>query len=356
MRQKRSADGFNIAFLDVMACGLGAIILILMLVKFNATTEVPTEDPQDLRQQLQALEKETSAVENASFALSDKLARESASIAQLKRRIAELEVDQRANQQALAESRAVLAKVEESIAAAAPRQSDDNLVVAGAGEEDYLLGLKVEGQHIGILIDSSASMTDEKLIDVIKRKISNDASKQRGAKWRRTKRVATWLLARLPPTSKVSVVTYNDSATKVGPRGIVSANSTVGMRQLARAIESIVPRNGTNLQLALSEISTLSPQLTHLYIVTDGLPTLGVKSKTLKSLTRCGSLFGSDKTITGECRLSLFAHTLKQTPLSGVQVNVVLLPLEGDPHAPQAYWNWTASTGGLMLSPAASWP
>ena len=48
------------------------------------------------------------------------------------------------------------------------------------GEEDYLLGLKVEGRRIAILIDRSASMTDERLIDIIRRKVRTDAEKRAG--------------------------------------------------------------------------------------------------------------------------------------------------------------------------------
>jgi hypothetical protein len=42
--------------------------------------------------------------------------------------------------------------------------------------------------------------------------------------------------------------------------------------------------------------------------------------------------------------------------LKGVKVNVILLPIEGDPQASPEFWNWTASTGGLLISPAESWP
>ena len=38
---RKATDGFNLAFLDVMACGLGAVILIFILVDFNAFTPMP---------------------------------------------------------------------------------------------------------------------------------------------------------------------------------------------------------------------------------------------------------------------------------------------------------------------------
>lgn len=354
--KRRSADGFNLAFLDVMACGLGAIVLIFMLVKFNAATDVPSDEIERLQAELVTLKNNTAATEKAITETDQNIQSEAASLAEIKQRIQQLTQQQDAAQRALNDKKAVLADVEQSVAAAAPLQADDNVVLQGVGEENYLLGLKVEGKHIGILLDTSASMTDEKLIDIIRRKISNDTQKKSAPKWQRTQRVANWLLARVPQTSYVSVVSFNDTASKVGTLSRVSASNASSMQQLSNSIGQLIPKNGTNLQAALNEIKAVSPNMTHLYVVTDGLPTLGERSKSLSSLASCTSLFGQSKTITGECRLRLFVYSLQQVKLNGVQVNIILLPLEGDPQAPQAYWNWASATGGLMLSPADSWP
>jgi hypothetical protein len=39
-----------------------------------------------------------------------------------------------------------------------------------------------------------------------------------------------------------------------------------------------------------------------------------------------------------------------------VPVNVILLPMEGDPMAPAAYWTLARRTRGSFLSPAKDWP
>ncbi len=356
MFKRRAPDGFNLAFLDVMACGLGAIILILMLVKFNAPTTTPSDALETLQQELNALQDQQTAQQADIDAVNKKIATATTASKQIQQNLQQLKIQQDATQRAVNDKKAILAKVEKSVAAAAPRQAEDPIKLQGAGEENYLLGLKVEGRHIGILIDASASMTNEKLIDIIKSKISSDAKKKSSPKWQRTKRVAKWLLARVPQQSNVTMVSFNKTANQIGPRRVVPATSRLGMKQLAASIDQLIPHNGTNLQGALTEIKKLSPDMTHLYIVTDGLPTLGENAKTISSLARCALFFSKSKTITGECRLSLFVYTVKQANMSGVQVNVILLPLEGDPQAPQAYWEWTASTGGLMISPADSWP
>ena len=356
MLTRRSANGFNLAFLDVMACGLGAIILILMLVKFNAATETPNDELDRLQQELTALQESATDITVAINSVEKDVAIEVDNYQQSQQRLQQRVSQQKNTQQSLAAQQAVLANVEKALAAAAPRQADDNVQLQGAGEENYLLGLKVEGQYIGFLIDTSASMTDETLRDIIRRKISSDAEKKAAPKWQRTQRVTKWLLARVPQSSKISLVSFNDTASSVGSRSLISAKNSLAMQQLVEALEQLVPRNGTNLQTAIALVKKNNPKMTHLYVVTDGLPTLGNRSKNLRTLASCTSLLGQSKTITGECRLGLFAYTLQQANLGSVEVNVILLPLEGDPQAPQAYWDWTASTGGLTLSPAGSWP
>ncbi len=356
MLQRRQEDGFNLAFLDVMACGLGAVILIFMLVKFNAPSDEPVDEVKRLKAELAQLIAQQDNIKTAIATTDEKKQAQQLTLAQIKSRIETLKKLNAQAGGALDDQVAVLAELEKSIAAAAPAKAEDTLAMSGLGEETYLLGLKVEGSHIGILLDHSASMTDEKLVDIIRRKIGTDAEKQAARKWQRTRRVARWLLARVPQTSKVTVVGFSDTAALVGPKSKVSASNKTGMKHLASAIDALVPQEGTNLQTAIKTIAQTDPQMTDLYVITDGLPTMGERSSGLSAFRKCSSFFGKSTTITGECRQLLFFHTVKNAPLNGVKVNVILLPLEGDPFAPDAYWQWSASTGGLMISPARSWP
>ena len=69
-------------------------------------------------------------------------------------------------------------------------------------------------------------------------------------------------------------------------------------------------------------------------------------------------MWGGAGTISGDCRRALFRHTVNATkPPAGLSaVNVVLLPIEGDPEAAVEYWLWTAASGGLLITPADTWP
>lgn len=356
MAEKRKEDGFNLAFLDVMACGLGAVLMILILVKFNAFSSIPTDEIEKLQEELAAVENQRSQSEKSIDTVNQNIAMESSTIDELKQRIEELKVQQDAKKKAMLDKVAVVANLEKSVAAAAPKKANDPIKMKGSGEENYLLGLKVEGKHIGILVDKSASMTEEALVDVIKRKISGQSIRKSGAKWQRATRVAKWLLARLPIDSKVSVVAFNDKAKTLGTRAVYTSKFSQSVKALAKEIDKLVPSNGTNLQAGLNAMTKAMPKMTDLYVITDGLPTIGEASPGLKSFAKCGSFFGKSQTITGECRVRLFNHTLKISAPKGVRINVILLPLEGDPNAAQAYWSWTASTGGLFISPASTWP
>jgi len=77
-------------------------------------------------------------------------------------------------------------------------------------------------------------------------------------------------------------------------------------------------------------------------LLTDGLPTQGDRPAR-----------GSN--IDGQGRMRLFAEALDKLPLS-VPVNVILLPMEGDPMASPSFWRLAQMTGGALLSPPEDWP
>ena len=48
-------------------------------------------------------------------------------------------------------------------------------------------------------------------------------------------------------------------------------------------------------------------------------------------------------------------EALNEMP-AGIPVNVVLLPMEGDPMAPSAFWKLAIASGGSFISPSEDWP
>ncbi len=353
MIKRKQSEGFNLAFLDIMSCGLGAIILVFMLVKHNvADSSIELDNLKNDIQQLEEKKKVAQqTLQNITTQLSENTLEESAAREELKAKksilsqtSADIELTSK-----------TLASLKSDIKTIKVLKKADLIETKPAQEEHYLLGLKVEGTKIAILVDSSASMTNEKLIDIIKTKSGSNKEKQRARKWIRTQKVAQWLLARLPKNSDVIVVAFNEKAISLGSKSWAKASGSSTISTILSDLNKLVPEGATNLQQGLQTINKFSPS--NLYIITDGLPTKGEsRYKSLNPFASCSSLSGKSNIISGECRVKLFKQTIKESAKSNVQVNVILLPLEGDPDAANQYWSWTAATGGLLLSPAGNWP
>lgn len=354
-KQTREISGFSLSFLDVMACGLGAVVLLLTLAQKqvfgpNAEEQRLTTEHEELQSRAAEVEKEIARLVKQGQLVRDEIKDTSGALAKLENQAAKLSdaVDKQH------QNKASLIEGIKQIKVSNPE--DVIKTPDAAGEENYLIGLRVKGARVGILVDTSASMTDERLIDIIRRKNSSDADRKNGPKWRRTIRTVRWLLARLPRSSQVSVVAYDEKARRLGKADWTSATDEQGLTSILSALEGMIPEGGTSLQEGLQKMRALSP--TNLYVITDGLPTKGDTGwGRLSAFSKCGSLLGSSSKVSGECRAMIFEQTVKSNGLgSSCPVNVILLPIEGDPEAPAYYWTWTASTRGLFIAPAQDWP
>ncbi|MBO6948494.1 MAG: hypothetical protein JJ855_11010 [Rhodospirillales bacterium] len=353
MRRHRKTEGFNLAFLDIMSCGLGAIILVFMLVKHNVDnsvleTELLTADLERLLAQQEELRSKIETTENQKVAIEKQIASVSSDIDKVRSTLEELK-------RQAAQEQSKKSELEEQIKKTEIPKTPDVVEIPKEGEQEYLIGLRVEGPKIGILVDSSSSMTDQRLIDVIRRKNGSDAHKKAGPKWQRTRDIVKWLLARVPSNSLVAVVAFNRVASPLGAGSWVSGSDTRGIDTIVTQLDQVVPNGATNLQAGLEEMKKIGAS--NVYLVTDGLPTLGDSSyKSLNPFAACSALWGASSTISGECRLKLFWHTVTNAKLGGSIVNTILLPIEGDPDAADQFWRWTSATKGLLISPAAGWP
>ena len=360
MPAKRRELGSLMAFLDVMACGLGAAILLFLIVKHHTEAAVEpdagergaaaTETLAALREEARVLAERIAQAQRESEARRAQEALEAANGASgedaARARLAEIERE-------IERARARNAALRQSVESIEPQKAADVIEEVRGGEEDYLLGLRVEGRRIAVLIDRSASMTDERLIDIIARKVRTDADKRKGPKWRRTLRTTRWLLHRLPAGSEVAVIAFNDEAQVLSGEGWADARDRATLQALFDELDRLVPTGATNLEAGLRALDRLSPGATDIYVVTDGLPT--------RSLSSPGLLSGCSRNpqgkVSGKCRKLLFDASLSNSaPPPGRKVHVVLLPLEGDPEAAPAFWRWTSQAGGVLLTPARGWP
>jgi hypothetical protein len=94
--------------------------------------------------------------------------------------------------------------------------------------------------------------------------------------------------------------------------------------------------------VAFEALKELNPLPDNVYLLTDGLPTMG-------------EIVPTRQGVTGRERQEHFTRAVRQLPV-GVPVNVILLAMEGDPGAAPLFWQLALRTGGSMLSPAEDWP
>ena len=355
MRQRRRAfDTFSLSFVDCMCCGLGAVVLLFMVI--NHASEVrATEANRKVTHRVSRLESQvldkrravrllnamlkkaqerTEALQSRAVALAAILnTRNSADGARERREdIIALQDELKTIQFRLEDLRAQAAK------------EDATRTYVGEGDRQYLTGLKVGGRHILILVDASASMLDHTLVNIIRRRNMEDTAKRASAKWQRAVETVDWITTQIPATARFQIYAFNTRARPVLEDTADRWLRTDGGSRLTaavRALNGLVPDGGTSLQLAFTAAGRLSPRPDNIYLITDSLPTQGATTHT--------------GTVSGDERLAYYREALRVLP-SGVPVNVILFPMEGDPLAASVLWQLAQVSGGAFLSPSRDWP
>jgi archaellum component FlaC len=362
MAHKRaSVITFGLSFLDIMSCGLGAVVLLFLIIKHNVDNSplnllaIP-----DLSSEVTMLEREILEGHEGLAELRntiDEVDNRVVTAQGLARRITEDLNDMSGQLEALAASaqdsdiekiKEDLRKLEEERKRQEAESTDtgqDTRSFVGDGNRQYLTGLKLGGERILVLLDASASMLENTIVNIIRLRNMSDTAKRTSPKWQQALLMTEWLSTRFPVTSKYQIYTFNTQAESVvaGTKGKwleVSNNSQ--LNQTFDALAQVIPEGGTSLENVFLDISKLSPQPDNIYLLTDGLPTQG------RSPPR-------GTTISGRNRLELFEDAILRIP-SNIPVNIILLPMEGDPMAASAFWQLAQITGGSFMSPSEDWP
>jgi hypothetical protein len=360
-RRRRLSIEQGLSFLDCICCGFGAVILLFMIVD-HASEQRRTPGNEQALTRVASLEdaimdeKQTLLLQQA--ALEDtvdatRLAREEAERLRLqiqreRERQPDLDDAERASRTRLQELQAELLALESRVEAlrAQARDPAGNAIreVRGEGQQQYLSGLRVEGQRILILVDASASMLGYTIVDAVRRRNLDADSRRRAPKWRRAVAAADWMSAQIPEASQFQLIAFDVSAepTVAGTAG--QWLPARGGGRIDEAIEGLrqrAPAQGTSLHAAFSAAAAMQPLPDAIYLITDGLPTQGAQPK--------------PGAVSGRQRQRHFNAAVGQLP-RGVSLNVLLLPMEGDPQAPGAYWNLARLRDGVFLAPSKDWP
>jgi hypothetical protein len=215
----------------------------------------------------------------------------------------------------------------------------------GQGDRQYITDLKVGGDRIFILVDASASMLHETIVGIIRRRHLTNEVKLKSVKWQQAVATVDWLTTQLPPSSKFQVYTFNETAGPVldATKGTwLDAGDVEKLNEAVGRLYKVVPKKGTSLLNAFQELRKMKPPPDNIFLLVDSLPTMGAR-KPLR------------KRVSGKKRLSLFKQAIGKLP-SGVPVNIILYPMEGDPMAASAFWRLAKNTRGSFFSPSRDWP
>lgn len=359
-RRRRRLDpgAFSLSFLDVMSCGLGAVILVFLIFKHGTTLEPPAPAA-DLTEDIERQSSISAELAATASADRDSIGRLRDAIASTEVETAKAGAEARAANARVAELNAMAQSIEEAKKKSEKAKETQNATVniAGEGDRAYLIGMRVEGQRIALMLDSSASMMAKEIVDVIRLRNRSQADKVRARKWLWASKVLRWLTANIPATSTTRIFTYGTATVDHSENGWIAASQPERLAAALTRATGVTPDGGTNLEQAFDAVMSASPPPDAIYLITDGLPTIHGDLSTF-SLSRLGSCYGKRQTVTPECRIEFFARAMdklyRRAPK--VKVNVVLLPLEGDPEAALRYWVLANRNGGTMLTPAENWP
>lgn len=351
MPKKRRNIAFSLSFLDIMACGFGAVTLLFLILRHNAT-EIQTPDVRlsaevdllqmDIRQAeakktqlLNSLEEITLELVEAQ-GLSDRVLTD----------LQETEKSIQADPNDLDKLRRQVEQLEDETAQMEEVEFGDKVrEFLGDGNRQYLTGLKLGGERVLILVDGSASMLADTVVNAVRRRNMDDAQKKQSPKWQWTLRTVEWLVAQLPASSRFQIYVFNTEAQAAltGSEGEwLDAADSLAMEDAIAGLKQYSPGSGTSLTNGFGAIADFENRPDNVFLLTDGLPTQG-KNAPRKYM------------VSGEQRRKHFLAAIKEFP-RGVPLNTILFPMEGDPEAAALFWQTALNTNGAFIAPSRDWP
>ncbi len=343
---------FSLSFLDIMACGFGAVTLLFLILRHDPGVAQDRPDASAevdmLQQEIRRGEENLAQLRNSLATVEEKIVESRGRSERVVTRIRETREElsvQSDPQDEIARLRKRVKELEQKTEEMREEgRGDDLRRFIGEGDRQYLTGLKLGGRRVLILLDASASMLDERIVNVVRRRNMSEDVRRNAAKWQRAVRTVEWLLAQLPPGTSYQLYTFD---TDVAPALEGSAGQwqnaadRAAMDRAMTTLRNLVPGGGTSLINAFAALRGFEQSPDNLFLITDGLPTQG--------RTR-----PSGNTVSSRERQKLFSQAVETLP--DIPINTLLFPMEGDPVAPALYWQLAVASNGAFLSPPRDWP
>jgi Mg-chelatase subunit ChlD len=364
MPRRRQIQIFTMSFLDAITCGFGAVVLLYMVmsslsgVKSIRKNDELAAEAYKLEEQVLVGYKNLVVLRNTLEKTSEEQTRASGrtvlvldQLQRMREETSRYAGDSMARREHVNKLKADLRSLEEGTrrleggTTTTGPEGEQLRPFRGSGDRQYLTGIRLKGSRILILVDASASMLDETLVNVLRMRNLPDVEKLLARKWQRAVKTADWLSTQIPSQSNFQFYAFNVQPTVLveGTDGQWLSGSDP--RQLTAAIEALkrtVPREGTSLINAFSVAKRLNPAPDQIVIITDGLPTQG-STRPIRAA------------VDAEHRMKLFDQATEALP-EKVPVSVILLPMEGDLPAPSRFWRLARETGGVFMMPTKDWP
>lgn len=363
---RRSFSVFSLSFLDVMACGLGATILFLMIISAQVRVKAERANESmlaeasrleqavlDGRKNLMRLRDEQSRRQRVASGAAGEIARLQALIAELRAKLeAQADAgDSSARKESIEQLRADVQRLEEGkrrLAESQPQPATGQRVrsFVGEGNRQYLTGMKMGGRRVVILVDASASMLARTYVNVVRYRAMPEARRLKAPKWRQAVASVDWLTSQIAPGTQFQVYVFNEQARSVIPGtegNWLEAKDAGDLDKAVSALGKVVPDKGTSLYAGFAALRNLKPAPDNIYLLTDGLPTQG-KAPPERTLE-----------VRPDQRAAFFNQAAKELP-PRVPVNVLLFPMDGDPDAAGFFWQLAMVTRGSFITPSRDWP
>lgn len=351
MPKKRRNVAFSLSFLDIMACGFGAVTLLFLILRHNAT-DIQTPDVRlsaevDLLQMdIRQAEAEKTQLLNSLDQITVELAEAQGLSERVLTDLQETEKSIQADPNDIDKLRRQVKQLEDETAQMEEVEFGDKVrEFLGDGNRQYLTGLKLGGERVLILVDGSASMLADTVVNALRRRNMDDEQKKQSPKWQWTLRTVEWLVAQLPASSRFQIYVFNTKAQAAiaDTEGEwLDAADSLAMEDAIAGLKDYSPGSGTSLTNGFGAIADFENRPDNVFLLTDGLPTQG-KNPPRKYM------------VSGEQRRKHFLAAIKEFP-RGVPLNTILFPMEGDPEAAALFWQTALDTNGAFIAPSRDWP
>ena len=363
-RKRRSGEIFSMSFLDCMSCGFGAVILFFMIINSRSDVE-PNDQTKALQAETNKLEIEVlegrknlalartsiQKLETEEEEASDQISIIKALIAELQAELAKYDNDTLAKIKAIEKLQSDIKSLEDEVKRLLALKKEGEAAgerarsFKGEGDRQYLTGLKLGGERTLILVDRSTSMLHETIVNILRRKNLPESEQLLSRKWRQVVASVDWLSSQFRPGTEYQIYMFNNVTEPVlkGTDGLwLKADDIDQLDEAVRQLRRTVPKNGTNMYAAFQVIRDMKPRPDNVILLVDSMPTMD-------QATSSKSVIGA-----GE-RANLFTAATQLVP-SGIPINVMLYPMEGDPAAVTSFWSLALKSRGSMISVSHDWP